>query len=172
MIRSNLCRLHLVIGVATMAFGASAQGSSDDWKIAGPFGGTATSIAVDPSDSKTILAGAMDSLLFRSSDAGANWSLLDFPKRHLSELTSILIDPDDSKHYLVGVISADGGGLFESKDAGQRWSVIKEISNFGVRALAYAPSQHMRFVAGTAHGVMMSDNCGKTWVRISDPQNF
>ena len=53
---------------------------------------------------------------------GANWELLAFPKRHLSELTSILVDPEDANHYFVGVISADGGGLYESHDAGKTWS--------------------------------------------------
>jgi photosystem II stability/assembly factor-like uncharacterized protein len=72
----------------------------------------------------------------------------------------------------VGVISADGGGLYESHDAGKTWSVVKEIATLGVRALAYAPSQHARFVAGTAHGgVMLSDDAGKSWTRASDPHN-
>src|SRR4029079_10850348 len=42
----------------------------------------------------------------------------------------------------------------------------------GVRALAVAPSKETRFVAGTAHGVLLSDDSGKTWTRISDPQNL
>jgi photosystem II stability/assembly factor-like uncharacterized protein len=173
MIRSYLRRFVTGISLAVVAVTASATtATAGDWKIAGPFGGTATSVSVDPSDSKVVLAGAMGSLLYRSSDAGANWEIIDFPKRHLSELTSILIDPADSKHYLVGVIAAEGGGLFETHDAGKQWAVVKEISSYGVRALAYAPSQHERFVAGTAHGVMMSDDCGKTWTRISDPKNL
>ncbi|MFL6448473.1 MAG: WD40/YVTN/BNR-like repeat-containing protein [Bryobacteraceae bacterium] len=154
--------------VASLAFAADVSG---DWKLAGPFGGTATSIAVDPSNAKIVLAGAMNSLLFKSSDAGANWEILAFPKRNLSELTSILIDPEDTNHYLVGVIAANGGALFESRDCGKTWSVVKEISNFGVRALAYAPSQHSRFVAGTGHGVMLTDDAGKSWTRVSDPTN-
>jgi len=158
-----------IVCVASVAFAADVPG---DWSLAGPFGGTATSIAVDPSNSKVVLAGAMNSLLFKSSDAGANWEILTFPKRHLSELTSILVDPDDPNHYLVGLISSDGGGLYTSSDAGKTWSLIKEISTLGVRALAYAPSQHSRFVAGTAHGgVMLSDDAGKTWTRASDPSN-
>src|SRR3954468_1868232 len=171
MIRSSKCLRVTAIAIVCAASLAPAAGVSGDWKLAGPFGGTATSVAVDPSNSKVVLAGAMSSLLFKSSDAGANWDLLDFPKRRLSELTSILIDPEDPNHYLVGIIAADGGGLFESRDCGKTWSVVKDISNFGVRALAYAPSQHSRFVAGTGHGVMLSDDSGKSWTRASDPKN-
>jgi photosystem II stability/assembly factor-like uncharacterized protein len=114
----------------------------------------------------------MNSLLFRSEDAGANWDLMDFPRLSLSEITSALVDPSDSNHYLVGVISAEGGGLFESNDAGKTWHSVKELRNVGVRALAAAPSKPTRFVAATLRGVWLSDDCGKTWSRISDLQNL
>lgn len=155
--------------MAVLALAGSTP--SSDWKIAGPFGGTASSLAIDPQNPQIVLAGAMNSLLFRSDDAGANWRPLDLPKRTLSEVTALLIDPQDSKHYLAGMTAADSGGLFESHDGGKTWSAVKEISEVGVRALAVAPGNPSRFVAGTWHGVMLSDDCGKTWTRISDPQN-
>jgi photosystem II stability/assembly factor-like uncharacterized protein len=89
----------------------------------------------------------------------------------LSEITSLLFDPADSNHYLAGVVSADGGGLFESSDAGQSWRRAKDIKA-GVRALAAAPSQPTRFLAGTLDGAWLSDDSGKSWKRISDPQNL
>lgn len=156
--------------IALAAWAGSA--SVPDWKIAGPFGGTATAVTLDPSNSNILLAGGMSSLLFRSRDAGANWELMDFPKLHLSELSSILIDPADSNHYLAGVISAEGGGLFESKDAGKTWCPAKAFQNVGVRALTAAPSRPSRFVAGTMQGVWLSDDSGRTWARISDLQNL
>ncbi len=119
-----------------------------------------------------LLAGAMNSLLFESHDSGANWELLDFPKRNLSEITSVLIDPADPAHYLAGVIAAEGGGLFESHDQGKTWKAVQDLRDVGVRALAAAASQPSRFVAGTLRGVMRSDDSGKTWTRISDPQNL
>jgi photosystem II stability/assembly factor-like uncharacterized protein len=157
-------------GLAVLTF--AADDPATDWKIAGPFGGTATTVVVDPSNPKTVLAGARESLMFKSVDAGAHWNIVNFPKRHLSELTSILVDPSDSNHYLVGIIAADGGGMYESHDAGQKWSPVKDISHYGVRAITYAISQPSRFLAGTQNGVMLSDDCGKTWTRISDPQNY
>lgn len=143
-----------------------------DWKIAGPFGGTATTLAIDPKTPSVVLAGGMSSLLFQSHDSGADWDLLNFPKRNLSEVTSILIDPGDSDHYLVGMIAAEGGGLFESHDAGKTWRPVKDLHDTGVRALAASASQPSRFIAGTLRGVMLSDDSGKTWARISDPQNL
>ena len=162
-----------VLGASLMAITAglwAASIPSGDWRIAGPFGGTATAVAVDPTNSKVLLAGAVDSLLFQSTDAGDTWNLLPFPKRNLSEVTTIVVDPSDGSHYLAGMVAADGGGMFESHDAGKSWMPVKEI-HFGVRAIAVAPSQPTRFVAGTYHGVQLSDDSGKTWKRISDVEN-
>src|SRR4051794_9057121 len=85
----------------------------DDWKLAGPFGGTATTVAIDPLNPSTLLAGAMNSLLYESRDSGASWTTLDLPKRNLGEVTTILVDPTNSSHYLVGMLDAFGGGLYE-----------------------------------------------------------
>src|SRR5579875_1342273 len=173
MVRRASLYSSLFLSLAALALaGWAASASAADWRLVGPFGGTANSVAVDPQQPQSLLAGAMNSLLFHSDDAGASWTLLAFPQRSLSTLTSILVDPSDSKHYLVGMTAPEGGGLFESQDGGQTWSPVKDISEFGVRALAASASNPSRFVAGTLRGVMLSDDCGKNWKRISDPQNF
>jgi photosystem II stability/assembly factor-like uncharacterized protein len=145
---------------------------SSDWHIAGPFGGNALAIAVDPANPSTVLAGGMQSLLFKSEDGGAHWELLNFPQRALGEVTSILIDPKDSNHYLVGMLSADDGALFESYNAGKTWAPNKDLSDTGVRALAVSASDPTEMVAGTLRGVQLSTDSGKTWTRISDPQIY
>ena len=165
----------ILCGLAVLYIGTGVAGTSipaDDWKIAGPFGGTATTVAVNPKTPSTVLAGGMDSLLFRSEDGGSNWQLLDLPKRSLSEVTAIVVDPANTNHYLVGMIATDDPGLFESFDAGNTWTEVKDISGFGVRALAVADSDASRMVAGTQHGVMLTKDSGKTWTRISDPANL
>ncbi|MBV9405118.1 MAG: hypothetical protein JO211_07220, partial [Acidobacteriaceae bacterium] len=163
--------LVLSVGAAAFALWATAT-PANEWRIAGPFGGTAITVGIDPKQPNVVLAGAMNSLLFESKNAGESWTLLDFPKRNLSEVTTILVDPEDSTHYLAGTVAAEGGGLFESHDAGKSWNVIRDLHDVGVRALAAAPSKPSRFIAGTMRGVMLSDDCGKTWTRISDPQNL
>ncbi len=165
----------LACGAALAAIAAAGWAIAtpiNDWTIAGPFGGTARSVALDPQKPEVVLAGGMNSLLFRSRDAGQNWDLLDFPKRNLAEVTSLLVDPADSNHYLAGMISAEDGGLFESHDEGRSWMPVKAISKFGVRALTSAASKPTEFVAGTLQGVWLSEDSGKTWKRISDSENL
>src|SRR5215469_3098481 len=122
-------------------------GLNSDWKISGPFGGTATTITIDPRDSQIVLAGGLNSRLFQSRDGGATWKLLRFPKWEISAISSILIDPADSNHYMAGVMGARDGRLFESKDQGDTWAAMKDIEGFGVRALAASESDHSRVVA-------------------------
>ncbi len=173
MIKRHLPSLLLGITLAAMALSIlTASVPVNDWKIAGPFGGTATTVALNPKDPHVVLAGAMNSLLFQSQDAGASWILLDAPKRNLSEVTSILVDPSDPNHYLIGMIAAEGGGLFDSHDAGKTWSSVKDVRDFGVRALTASASDPSHFVAGTLRGVMQSTDSGKSWSRISDPNNL
>ena len=158
-----------------IAFGVVASAvvtPAGDWKIAGPFGGTATSLALDHQKPEVLLAGGMNSLLYRSADSGESWALLDFPKRNLSEVTSVLVDPANSSHYLAGIISADGGGLFASHDEGKTWTPVKGVQDFGVRSIVASASKPSRFIAGTLRGVMLSDDSGDTWTRISDPKNL
>ncbi|MFL6353806.1 MAG: WD40/YVTN/BNR-like repeat-containing protein [Bryobacteraceae bacterium] len=168
-------RLCLAVAIGFCAVGLAAWAVSlpvDDWKIAGPFGGTATAIALDAQNPKVILAGGRNSLLFASQDSGANWNRLNLPKRNFGEVTSILVDPADSKHYLVGMIGAEGAGIFETHDEGESWTTVNDVQDVGVRALAASSSTPSRFVAGSLRGVMLSDDSGKSWKRISDPQNL
>src|SRR5437660_737739 len=148
--RYSVLTIGIVSAFAAISAGAWVLTSPDqDWKVAGPFGGTATTVAVDPQNTRTVLAGAMNSLLYESSDAGATWALLDFPKRNLGEVTSILVDPANSQHYVVGALDAWGGGLYESVDSGKTWVPNDEFKNVGVRALAAAAAAPSEFVAGT-----------------------
>lgn len=165
----------LAYGAAFAAVAAAGWAVStpvNGWTISGPFGGTARTVALDPQKPDVVLAGGMNSLVFRSHDAGQNWELLDFPKRNLAEITSILVDPTDSTHYFAGMIAAEDGGLFESHDEGSSWEPVKAISKFGVRALAASASKPSEFVAGTLQGVWLSEDSGKSWKRISDKENL
>jgi photosystem II stability/assembly factor-like uncharacterized protein len=137
------------------------------WHASGPWGGTATSIAIDPANPRTILAGGRNSLLYRSTDGGAQWTVLHFPKRQFGEVATILIDPKSSAHYLVGLAGADRGGLFESKDGGASWNPVSQVQGSGVRALAFAPSAPDHIAAATMTGVFLSTNDGADWSRIT-----
>jgi photosystem II stability/assembly factor-like uncharacterized protein len=169
--RKTLLRNLIFFASCYAAFGASIP-HSGDWHIAGPFGGSATAVAVDPKHPDIVLAGARQSLLYKTDNSGSSWNMLAFPKRTFGEVGAILIDPLDSDHYLVGIVGTSDAGLFESSDAGVSWKAVPSLSGFSVRALAASASDPSRFVAGTTQGVYLSTNSGSTWTRISDPGNL
>lgn len=166
-----LLRIFIFCAACYAALGASIP-RSQDWQIAGPFGGSATAVAVDPKHPGVLLAGARESLLYKTDNNGSSWSMLSFPKRTFGEVGAILIDPLASDHYLVGLVGTSDAGLFESFDAGASWKPVESLTGSSVRALAASLSDPSRFVAGTTQGVYLSTNSGHTWSRISDPGNL
>ena len=171
-IKRSLTLRNLIFFFAAYAvFGASIP-HSEDWQVAGPFGGSATAVAVDPKHPDIVLAGARQSLLYKTLNSGSSWTMLSLPKRTFGEVGAILIDPLDSEHYLIGMVGTSDAGLFESMDAGVSWRPIESLTGCSVRALAASSSDPSRFAAGTTEGVYLSTNSGRTWTRISDPGNL
>ena len=139
------------------------------WQRLGPYGGSATAIAVDPRSPKTLVAGARNSLLYRSDDGGENWRLLGFPRHFRGSIHALWIDPKDSNRYLAGVHltgSADAG-LHESLDGGATWKHIPDLEGISIEALASFPGDSDRMLAATRKGVFLSSDGGRAWKRIS-----
>lgn len=145
------------------------------WKLAGPFGGSARAIAIDPQNGRTLIAGSRDSLLFRSDDAGASWRLLPFPHGTPGVFNSVLIDPKESPHYYAGLDAGDSqdSGVYESKDGGDTWQALAGMRGSRIESLALSPMDSSTLAAGTSKGVFVSVDRGVTWRRISaanDPE--
>lgn len=129
--------------------------------------------------------------LFRSEDSGRSFelvkSLWDHPSRKdhwfgggydYPGIHSIVVDPRDEDHLYIGVSCA---GVFESRDAGQSWSV----RNKGLRAdflpdpyaevghdphlLTAAPSNPDVMWQQNHCGIFRSTDGGASWADISEP---
>src|SRR5208282_1340191 len=129
------------------------------WRLAGPFGGSARCIAIDPGNGRTLVTGSRDSLLFRSDDAGASWRLLPFPRGTPGVFNSVLIDPTASTHYYAGLDAGDSpdSGVYESKDGGETWQALAGLRGSRIEALAMSPIDSATLAAGTSKGVFISD---------------
>ena len=141
------------------------------WRLAGPFGGSARSIAIDPENPRTLLAGARDSLVFRSDDAGSSWRLLPFPAGSPGTVGALIIA--SSGHFYAGLDAGDSpdSGVYESHDGGEHWKKLAGTAGSRIESLGQAISNPRIFAAGTSKGVLLSVDAGENWRRISSEGN-
>lgn len=152
---------------------AAAACGASGWTPTGPWGGSATSIWVDAHNPDQLLAGARNSLLFRSTDGGSHWTRLPFPKHFSGTVTTVAIHPADPRLYLAGVelMQSSYAGLWYSEDAGQTWKMGAGLEGISVQALSFFARDPRRIAAATRDGVWLSTDSGRNWKRISLPYN-
>jgi photosystem II stability/assembly factor-like uncharacterized protein len=139
----------------------------------------AKTVAVDPSNSKTIFVGVEQGGLFKTSDGGDHWRELDSYSRPDDEayrdIHQCVLRPNHSDEiYMTG-----GMGLYRSRDGGESWTHLTD-SGFRIGypdKLIFSPrNDRVMFMCGafghpgtwikrhTANStVMVSRNLGETW---------
>lgn len=139
----------------------------------GPYGGTITSIAIDPSNPQVIYAGSYGSGVYKSIDGGNNWrsAINGLINQYVY---SLAIDPAHSNTIYAGTYHSQ---VYKSLDGGNSWS----WSGNGIQdqavvySIAVDPSTPTRVYActrgsstnGTApwNGIVYrSTDSGQTWI--------
>lgn len=149
-----------------------------------------------PDEPDTLYAGVEPAALFKSTDAGATWSLVqglhDHP--HRSQWTAgggglclhtVLPDPSNSKRLFVAIST---GGVYRTDDGGENW----QPRNQGVRAqflpedqrypewgqcvhkIVSHPSNPQRMFLQNHWGLYRSEDGGDSWTDIANgvPSDF
>lgn len=112
-----------------------------DWKEAGPndVGGRTRALGIDVRNSDVIIAGGVSGGVYRSTDKGANWTLVNNPDEY-NGITSIAQDTrdghQDTWYYTTGEFAGNsasaqgwsagyyGNGMYKSTDNGVSWSLV------------------------------------------------
>jgi hypothetical protein len=111
-----------------------------------------------------LYTGSSDGRVFRSTDTGASFTLVDSPNIYVSDL---VINPSNSMvvySALSGFSASAGQNVRKSIDGGTTWLPSGTgIPNIPVNALAVDPTDNNRIWAGTDIGVYVSFNSGGSW---------
>lgn len=152
------------------------------WTSVGPFTHTNTAswsagqgrvntVAVDPSNSNTYYVGAPAGGIWKSTDAGINWTpLTDYlPQIGVS---GIAVHPTDSKTIYIATGDDDAGdssaiGVWKSTDGGTTWNNTGTLTGNpnSMNEIYIHPDNHETVLVATSSGVHKTTNGGTTWTR-------
>lgn len=129
-----------------------------------------TSIAVDPVDPQTILAGTDGAGVNRSGDGGATWQTGIGGTGAISA-QSLRFAPGSSSQLLLG---ANSLGVYRSLDAGAAFAPASTgISEFNLFAIDTSPTDAnqlaVAFQSNNAGGILTSADGGATWTAAAAP---
>lgn len=172
----NLLSQNLPAGVVKTVNGGA------DWRFSNALkGGNATGLsgqnisklAVDPLNRQTVYASSFVDGLFKSEDAGANWSKV------LSKIAvyDFVVNPQDTKVIYAAGFYADKGKVLKTVDGGGSWTDVPGYTGVNantpslatVRAIALNPLNPNQLVIGTADGNLnKSADGGLSWQFVKD----
>ncbi len=154
-----------------------------NWTPKGPFSqssnsgqGRVNTIIVDPNSPNTIYAGTPSGGLWKSTNAGVNWTALtdDLPQIGVS---GIAIDPNNSNVIYISTGDDDAGdsysiGVLKSTDGGSTWNQTGSLGSIvgddfypTSNEILIDPTNSNKVWVATGSGLYLSTNAGTSWTK-------
>ncbi len=137
------------------------------WTRLGPYGGFIASIAFHPTRSNEVWISGDDSDgLYKSTDSGATWQLIDTPANHSSY--DLTFDPTNANK--IYALNYFGRGVLKSVDGGSTWSVSQAglpttAGHKRLFRIAINPLHPERIIAGTQDGIYYSNDSAANFAK-------
>ena len=157
--------MKLGVQIAILASAGSAFGAGASWVSQGPFGGDASSVAIDTSD-HSVYAGNFGAGVMKSTDMGLHWTPANTGLGFNGErdVQQLAASPTDGGRVVIGTQN----GIWLTTDGGASWSPTNVVAQPGqsegpsVDSVAFAPSDasHVYAVGDSA---WYSTDSGATW---------
>jgi hypothetical protein len=160
--------LCLAEGLVGAPFGTQVSRAADTggWTELPLYGGYVRCLAVNPLTPSTVYAGTFYTGVFRSTDSGATWTVLN-PDATDMNVRALAINPLTPTTLYAGTL---GMGVLCSTDGGTTWatSLAGPTSSY-VYTLVVDPLTPTTLYAGTAGGgVFRSTDGGATWTTANN----
>lgn len=161
---------------------ANLRDNNLQWEFAGPthVSGRITDVTMHPDDTLTIYAASASGGVWKSADAGENWTPVSDQLPTLS-IGDIALDPSDKNTLYVGTgepnagggsLAYDGQGLFKTTDGGNTWSSLGLAETGSIGRVVVDPENPNRifvaamgtlFANNAERGIFRSDDGGVSW---------
>lgn len=148
--------------------GGSVFKSTDDghsWQpLSGIDGKSIRAMAMAPSDSNVLVAGALDGV-YRTRNAGETWTRISpESSAEIKNIESIAIDPSDPETVYAGTWHLP----WKTTDGGRSWHNIKNgvIDDSDVFSIIIDPKQPQVVYASACSGIYKSDSAGELFHKI------
>lgn len=130
--------------------------------------GRVNTIAVDPNNPDTYYIGAPAGGIWKSTDAGINWTPLTDNLPHIG-VSGIAINPDNSNIIYIATGDDDANdsftaGVWKSTDGGKNWSKTGSITGAKMNEIYINPNNTEIVLVATSSGVQKTTNGGTSWV--------
>ena len=132
--------------------------------VAGLRGQSIRAFAQAPSDPRTLFAGTLEGV-YRSTDAGAAWTLISPPgSKEIHEVESLAVDPANPQIVYAGTWHLP----WKTQDGGKNWENIKQgvIDDSDVFSIIVDPSQSNIVYASACSGIYKSETAGRLFKKI------
>jgi len=157
-----------------------ANRTVSQWIPMGPFDYTLTgswsaghgrvnTVVADPNESNTIYIGAPAGGIWKSTNAGQTWTVLN-DQLGIIGVSAIAIDPDNSDIIYIGTGDDDAGdtfsiGIMKSTDGGENWNTTGLVlaGNSRVSNVLIDPDNSQVIYAATNSGLFKSENGGTSF---------
>ncbi len=162
---------HLLVGAWVLDHADGGLYASDDggktWTANEQLKGhSVRALTMAPSDSKVIVAGALDGV-FRSTDTGKTWTLISpAGNAEIKEVESIAIDPKDPRTIFAGTWHLP----WRTNDGGEHWAnITKEqglIDDSDVFSIIIDPANPQNLYLSACSGIYRSVNEGGKFEKV------
>lgn len=174
-------------GNEQLKVGSESTQSFGSWQSRGPWniGGRTRALALDVSNPKIMVAGAVSGGVWRSTDEGSSWTISTKPEQ-LHSITSIAQDARQSHRNVwycgTGEVYGNsaqisGNGIWKSIDSGKSWSVLTSTLSpvtpaghsfaYAWRVIADTHANGDVYVATARSGIFRSRDGGTSWKSVA-----
>ena len=165
--------LYIFLLFPCFIFGIRAEdngGARASFERLGPYGGDVRSLLMDAQQPSIVYLGTSSGKIYKSTDGGGSWAVLNPGIGRNGFVVDTLIQhPAEQDHIYAGAwdLHSDGGGLFESRDAGLTWTRVPlPQESAAVRGIALCRSKPSRMIVGTLAGAYVSSDGGIQWKKV------